>query len=85
VVFIDGCWWHGCPEHGARETLRNEYYWRPKIALNRERDARQMKALEGASWVAVRFWEHEEPTLAVRVIRDLLAQSYAAASSRTVS
>lgn len=61
VVFVDGCFWHGCPEHGRREHGRNADYWRPKIAMNRERDDRQTRALEAAGWTVLRIWEHENP------------------------
>jgi DNA mismatch endonuclease (patch repair protein) len=60
AVFCDGCFWHGCPEHGLRTGVRNGYYWDPKIAGNVERDWRQTAALEGAGWRVVRFWEHED-------------------------
>jgi DNA mismatch endonuclease, patch repair protein len=81
AVFIDGCWWHGCPEHGVRLTLRNEHYWRPKIAQNKERDGRQVLALEGAGWWVARFWEHEKPGSVAQAIRNLLADCYAATNS----
>lgn len=61
AVFVDGCFWHGCPEHGRREHGRNADYWRPKIAMNRERDDRQTRALEAAGWTVLRIWEHENP------------------------
>lgn len=61
AVFIDGCFWHGCPVHGRRETIENAHYWRPKIAGNIERDARHRALLEDAGWVVLRFWEHDDP------------------------
>ena len=85
AVFIDGCWWHGCPAHGARKTLRNAYYWRPKIALNQERDARQSDALTHAGWVVLRIWEHEDSAAAARTIAALLDRLYAAAISGKTS
>ena len=84
AVFIDGCWWHGCPEHGVRETLRNEHYWRPKIELNQARDFRQTMALKAAGWYVVRFWEHEDTAAVVSAVKSLLGLRYAATSSADV-
>jgi DNA mismatch endonuclease (patch repair protein) len=68
AVFIDGCFWHGCPEHGKRPTVQNAHYWRPKIAGNAERDIRHTAALESVGWVVLRFWEHEDPADVVSAI-----------------
>lgn len=57
AVFVDGCFWHGCPEH-YREPRTNVEYWRPKMARNRERDAEVDAALKGIGWLPVRIWEH---------------------------
>ena len=57
AVFVDGCFWHCCPEHGRRPTL-NEGYWNPKLARNRERDREQTAALRAAGWRVLRIWEH---------------------------
>jgi DNA mismatch endonuclease, patch repair protein len=81
AVFVDGCWWHGCPDHGVRVNLRNEYYWRPKIAMNRERDARQTEALTSAGWWVLRAWEHEDPQTVAGKVREQLERRYAAAAS----
>jgi DNA mismatch endonuclease, patch repair protein len=85
AVFVDGCWWHGCPAHGARATLRNENYWRTKIALNRERDVRQNDALVRAGWAVLRVWEHDDPTVAAQMIGARLVALYAAASAGKAS
>ena len=67
AVFVDGCFWHACPEHGNRPAV-NTGYWRPKLARNVERDAETNAALEAAGWTVVRVWEHEDPVVAaVRV------------------
>lgn len=58
AVFIDGCYWHGCPDHTGHPTA-NAHYWGPKIAGNVERDERQSHALTEAGWTVLRFWEHE--------------------------
>ncbi|WP_307827985.1 very short patch repair endonuclease [Nocardioides sp. SYSU D00038] len=61
VVFIDGCFWHGCPEHGRREWQHNVEYWPDKISRNRMRDADTTERLTAAGWQVLRFWEHENP------------------------
>lgn len=60
AVFIDGCYWHMCPEHGRIPTT-NETYWRPKLQRNVERDKAMDAALAAASWLSMRFWAHEPP------------------------
>jgi DNA mismatch endonuclease (patch repair protein) len=72
AIFIDGCFWHGCPIHGSRQTARNATYWTRKIARNKERDAEQVQRLEKAGWRALRFWEHEEPAQIAAAIRAAL-------------
>lgn len=59
AVFVDGCFWHGCPEH-SEIPRRNASYWGPKIARNAERDREQEDRLKAAGWRVLRFWEHEE-------------------------
>ncbi len=69
AVFLDGCFWHRCPEHGSAPKA-NEQYWTPKLARNVERDRRIDGALSAAGWTVVRVWEHELPEEAVvRVLR----------------
>jgi DNA mismatch endonuclease (patch repair protein) len=58
AVYIDGCFWHGCPAHGT-QPKSNVDYWAPKLARNMERDAETTRALEERGWVVLRFWEHE--------------------------
>jgi DNA mismatch endonuclease, patch repair protein len=60
AVFIDGCFWHGCPKHGTMPAT-NSAYWSPKIAENQKRDARNVAVLESAGWIVLRVWEHEAP------------------------
>jgi DNA mismatch endonuclease (patch repair protein) len=59
AVFIDGCFWHSCPEHGNIPT-HNHAYWAPKLSRNVERDRRVDLALSVGGWTAVRIWEHED-------------------------
>jgi DNA mismatch endonuclease (patch repair protein) len=68
ALFIDGCFWHGCPEHG-RTPSTNGAYWSEKIARNGARDARNNERLSAAGWTVIRAWEHEPPQeVADRVI-----------------
>ena len=59
AVFVDGCFWHGCPEHGVRRHDVNGWYWPEKIARNRRRDEDTDRVLAAAGWLAVRIWEHD--------------------------
>jgi DNA mismatch endonuclease (patch repair protein) len=61
AVFVDGCFWHGCPEHGRVPSDKNGY-WAAKLGRNMERDQRNNKALGDAGWLVLRYWEHEDPT-----------------------
>lgn len=58
AVFVDGCFWHQCPEHGVMPKS-NRAFWEPKLQANVERDARQTQHLEDAGWIVIRIWEHE--------------------------
>jgi DNA mismatch endonuclease (patch repair protein) len=57
-VFIDGCFWHGCPRH-FRAPSSNKSWWKEKIADNRMRDRRQSRRLRRSGWTVIRFWEHQ--------------------------
>jgi DNA mismatch endonuclease (patch repair protein) len=67
VVFIDGCFWHGCAKHGTKPRT-NAAYWEAKIARNRTRDARNTADLERNGWTVIRVWEHEAHYEAARKI-----------------
>jgi DNA mismatch endonuclease (patch repair protein) len=58
AVFVDGCFWHGCPEH-SRRVVTNSDYWTAKIRRNQHRDATVDDALKSAGWLPLRIWEHE--------------------------
>lgn len=58
AVFVDGCFWHGCPAHYTSPRTRHEF-WLNKLRANFERDRRQTKALMAAGWRVVRLWEHD--------------------------
>lgn len=61
AVFIDGCWWHGCPQH-HRPPRINSDYWHDKVERNQQRDRRVTVLLEDAGWRVVRAWEHQDPS-----------------------
>src|SRR6266545_2365240 len=64
AVFIDGCFWHRCPEHGTSPRA-NTAYWAAKLERNVARDERVDRALHAAGWTVLRLWEHLEPEEAV--------------------
>ena len=72
AVFVDGCFWHCCPEHGTRPAA-NTWYWEPKLARNVERDRAADAALAAAGWSVVRIWEHESLDGAVGAVVAALA------------
>jgi DNA mismatch endonuclease, patch repair protein len=67
AVFVDGCFWHACPEHGRNPTV-NEWYWAPKLRRTMERDAAANAALAAAGWRVVRVWEHTSLAEAVAAV-----------------
>lgn len=74
VVLVDGCFWHGCPEHGTT-AASNTGYWTDKISSNRARDRDTNDRLTAAGWTVLRVWEHECPTAAAdRVEAHLLCR-----------
>ncbi|MFI0979636.1 very short patch repair endonuclease [Streptomyces sp. NPDC021093] len=60
AVFIDGCYWHGCPEHYVPPKT-NSGYWSDKVARNMARDQDTSQRLRDAGWTVLRYWEHESP------------------------
>jgi len=74
AVFVDGCFWHGCPLHG-RHVKTNEEWWTRKVDRNRERDRDTDALLREQGWLVVRVWEHEETQAAVDRVREAVAQS----------
>lgn len=57
AVFVDGCFWHACPDHGSKPKT-NEWYWSPKLLRNVERDRLNDASLAQAGWIVLRLWEH---------------------------
>lgn len=73
-MFLDGCFWHGCPEHGVQPQT-NTWYWQPKLERNGQRDKETTSALEARGWAVVRVWEHEDPVVAAdRVVQAVSAR-----------
>lgn len=60
AVYIDGCFWHGCPLHGISPRANSDY-WGPKLRRNREGDTETDRLLAESGWTVLRAWEHETP------------------------
>ncbi len=67
AVFVDGCFWHGCPEH-ASWPKQNSEFWRQKIEANRQRDMDTNERLDRIGWTVMRFWQHESPAEAAESV-----------------
>lgn len=67
AVFVDGCFWHGCPEHHT-VAVTNADFWAAKVTRNRDRDVQTSGLLREAGWTVLRFWEHEDPKETARAI-----------------
>jgi DNA mismatch endonuclease (patch repair protein) len=80
AVFVDGCFWHACPEHGSKPKA-NEWYWTPKLVRNVERDRINDASLKLAGWTVVRLWEHVPVGEAVTTV--VTALTTAGATART--
>lgn len=68
AVFVDGCFWHGCPKHGQRITHANPTYWTDKVARNNRRDVETDAALNEAGWLSIRVWEHDDPETVAEMV-----------------
>jgi DNA mismatch endonuclease (patch repair protein) len=73
VVFVDGCFWHRCPEH-LTDPRTNSAYWAAKLDRNIARDRRNDAALEACGWRVVRVWEHELPADAADRVEAVLGE-----------
>lgn len=71
AVFVDGCFWHCCPDHG-NVPQANSGYWRPKLERNVARDRAVDAALAAEGWRVVRAWEHEDPVRVALAVEALL-------------
>lgn len=82
AVFLDGCYWHGCPDH-HRPATRNSEFWRKKIRCNQERDGETNRALTMAGWTVIRIWEHEPPQDAAERIEAVVITGKSASPDRS--
>lgn len=71
AVFVDGCFWHACPEH-ATWPRANSAWWREKLEKNRARDAETDELLSQAGWTVVRVWEHSDVEKALQKVLEVL-------------
>ena len=71
AVFVDGCFWHGCPEHGSWPKS-NAQFWRDKIEANRARDADTDRRLSASGWRVIRIWSHERASEAAERIEKIV-------------
>jgi DNA mismatch endonuclease (patch repair protein) len=70
AVFVDGCFWHRCAEHGTLPK-NNSQWWADKLERNVQRDREKDGDLERLGWLTVHVWEHEDPVTAALTLRDL--------------
>src|SRR6266404_5015040 len=68
AVFLDGCFWHGCPRHGT-QSKTNARWWREKLQDNRARDRDSARRLRALGWTVLRIWEHESIERAAALIQ----------------
>lgn len=74
AVFVDGCFWHACEQHGTWPQANKEW-WRAKLLHNRARDTATDAALNATGWTVVRIWEHEDVGAAAARVVDALQRS----------
>jgi DNA mismatch endonuclease (patch repair protein) len=74
AIFIDGCFWHECPDH-CRLPQRNRDYWQAKLSGNAERDRLVERELRGIGWTVLRFWEHERVEIVAARVEEALRQA----------
>jgi DNA mismatch endonuclease (patch repair protein) len=81
AIFIDGCFWHGCPEHYIAPRA-NRAFWADKVAGNEARDRDTDRRLRDLGWTVLRFWEHQDPSQVDQVVRELIAARRSITSRR---
>jgi DNA mismatch endonuclease (patch repair protein) len=82
-VFVDGCFWHGCIDHGTRPAT-NRDYWTDKIEGNARRDRETDERLAAEGWTVVRFWEHDDAASAAEAV-EAVVRAARASAQQTVS
>lgn len=80
-MFVDGCYWHGCPDHYTQPAT-NRKYWADKIARNIERDAETTAYLQQAGWTVLRFWEHEDAESVADRVQESVRSALGAGTDR---
>ena len=83
AVFVDGCFWHGCPEHYKRPRT-NSNYWSEKIETNATRDRDTDERLVEQGWLSLRFWEHEDPESVADAVEAAVASRSATSSKNLI-
>ncbi|MCK9608841.1 MAG: very short patch repair endonuclease [Methylomonas sp.] len=71
AVYVDGCFWHGCPEHASWPKSYSEF-WQQKIEANRARDVDTDAKLKEIGWTVIRIWEHERPEMAANALKTVI-------------
>jgi DNA mismatch endonuclease (patch repair protein) len=77
AIFVDGCFWHGCPKH-SNMPLNNRMFWEKKLTANKRRDRLVTKTLRQQGWLVLRIWEHDlsrNPMACIRKIKSLLTRA----------
>jgi len=74
AVFVDGCFWHGCPTHATAPTANHDW-WRRKLNGNRARDRNTDHRLQDAGWTVIRIWECTPLEEGVRAVEETIAQA----------
>jgi len=73
AVFVDGCFWHGCPIHST-QAKTNAEFWDQKIKANKRRDVDTNRTLKKSGWLVLRVWEHENPQGAAKRIAKIMSK-----------
>jgi len=81
AVFVDGCFWHGCPEHFVPPKTNPEY-WEKKIGGNVQRDRDTDERLKSSGWLVLRFWEHQDPETCARAVYEAVTERRGASSPK---
>jgi len=83
AVFIDGCFWHGCPAHGTSPHT-NAAWWASKLTANRLRDQDTTEHLQAQGWTVIRLWEHTNDHEGASVVEAAVRTARAGRNGRTV-
>lgn len=81
AVLVDGCFWHGCPEH-ATQPKANAEWWRKKLDRNMARDRETTEHLTAQGWTVLRFWEHQAPEEVAVLVKAAVERRLAELSRR---